>query len=137
MCEAVLETLLYRINEPLLEHKEASLGAVNSPGVQKAAQSTGMLRPGHAQGLRTPRRLQPGPAGGAGVAVVAVVWCPCCGVVSALWCGVYGVVCGMWCPWCGVHSVVSVLWCPCCGVMSVLWCRKCGVPAVVSVVWCS
>lgn len=109
MCEAVLETLLYRINEPLLEHKEASLGAVNSPGVQKAAQSTGTLRPGLHRGLRTPGRLQPGPAGGAGVAVVAVVWCPCCGVVAVVWgvgCGVWGVVLVLWCPWCGVHAVV-------------------------------
>lgn len=41
MCEAVLETLLYRINEPLLEHKEASLGVLNSSDVQKAVHSMG------------------------------------------------------------------------------------------------
>lgn len=41
MCEAVLETLLYCINEPLLEHKEASLGVLNLSDVQKAARSMG------------------------------------------------------------------------------------------------
>lgn len=41
MCEAVLETLLYCINEPLLEHKEASLGVLNLSDVQKAAHSMG------------------------------------------------------------------------------------------------
>ena len=53
MCEGVLETPLYRINEPLLGHKEGSLGAPSSSAVPAAAACAGM--PGMRDGVRRAR----------------------------------------------------------------------------------